>query len=134
MDALMGVNVSHDFMSLASSFLNCKLNYIPFKYLGLPIGTNHCRFFFGYMREKRGKQKQRGYSLTNATPQASARRALESWAGGFSKITRGRFADAPIFANKSAQALPSRKVNHCCLSTWKLSYHKFCPFFYFYIY
>jgi hypothetical protein len=36
--------VSHDFMSLASSFLNCKLSSIPFKYLGLPVGANPCRF------------------------------------------------------------------------------------------
>jgi hypothetical protein len=39
----MGVNVSHDFMSLASSFLNCKLSSISFKYLGLPVGANPCR-------------------------------------------------------------------------------------------
>jgi hypothetical protein len=35
--------VSHDFMSLASSFLNCKLSSISFKYLGLPVGANPCR-------------------------------------------------------------------------------------------
>jgi hypothetical protein len=38
--SLMGVNVSHDFMTLASTFLNCKTSTIPFKYLGLPVGAN----------------------------------------------------------------------------------------------
>jgi hypothetical protein len=37
---LMGVNVSHDFLTLASVFLNCRVSSIPFKYLGLPIGVN----------------------------------------------------------------------------------------------
>jgi hypothetical protein len=37
---IMGVNVSHDFIRLASSFLNCRVGSILFKYLGLPIGAN----------------------------------------------------------------------------------------------
>jgi hypothetical protein len=37
---LLGVNVSSDFMAMASTFLNCRLEVIPFKYLGLPIGAN----------------------------------------------------------------------------------------------
>jgi hypothetical protein len=37
---LMGVNVSHDFMTVASSFLNCKVSSILFVYLGLPVGAN----------------------------------------------------------------------------------------------
>jgi hypothetical protein len=36
----MGVNVSHEFLTLASVFLNCRVISIPFKYLGLPIGAN----------------------------------------------------------------------------------------------
>jgi hypothetical protein len=38
--SLMGVNVSTDFLRLASAFLNCRVGSIPFKYLGLPIGAN----------------------------------------------------------------------------------------------
>ena len=37
---LMGVNVSPEFMSMASNFLNCSLGNIPFVYLGLPVGAN----------------------------------------------------------------------------------------------
>jgi hypothetical protein len=37
---LMGVNVSNDFLTVASAFLNCRVHSIPFKYLGLPIGAN----------------------------------------------------------------------------------------------
>jgi hypothetical protein len=37
---LMGVNVSQDFMTVASAFLNCKTCSIPFIYLGLPVGAN----------------------------------------------------------------------------------------------
>jgi hypothetical protein len=37
---IMGVNVPHEFMTVASTFLNCRVNSIPFKYLGLPIGAN----------------------------------------------------------------------------------------------
>jgi hypothetical protein len=39
-NSLMGVNVSQDFTTLASTFLNCKTSTIPFKYLGLPVGAN----------------------------------------------------------------------------------------------
>jgi hypothetical protein len=37
---LVGVNVSPAFLGSASSFLNCRLGSLPFKYLGLPIGAN----------------------------------------------------------------------------------------------
>jgi hypothetical protein len=37
---LMGINVSPTFMTTASTFLNCKIGAIPFKYLGLPVGAN----------------------------------------------------------------------------------------------
>jgi hypothetical protein len=37
---LMGVNVSEEFMRVASVFLNCRVSSIPFKYLGLPVGAN----------------------------------------------------------------------------------------------
>ncbi|WJX67033.1 hypothetical protein P8452_51532 [Trifolium repens] len=37
---ILGVNVSHQFMSAASVFLNCRIGSIPFKYLGLPVGAN----------------------------------------------------------------------------------------------
>ncbi|PNX99671.1 cysteine-rich receptor-like protein kinase, partial [Trifolium pratense] len=37
---LIGVNVPSPFLEMASSFLNCRLGAIPFKYLGLPIGAN----------------------------------------------------------------------------------------------
>ncbi|MCI11828.1 putative non-LTR retroelement reverse transcriptase, partial [Trifolium medium] len=37
---LCGVNVSSTFLEMVSTFLNCKLGTIPFKYLGLPIGAN----------------------------------------------------------------------------------------------
>jgi hypothetical protein len=43
--SLMGLNVSQEFMSLASSFLNCKTSFVPFKYLGLPVGANPRRLF-----------------------------------------------------------------------------------------
>jgi hypothetical protein len=38
--SIMGVNVSTDFLRVASAFLNCRVGSIPFKYLGLPIGAN----------------------------------------------------------------------------------------------
>ncbi|GAU29496.1 hypothetical protein TSUD_360410 [Trifolium subterraneum] len=37
---LIGVNVSPTFMTMACTFLNCRLGTFPFKYLGLPIGAN----------------------------------------------------------------------------------------------
>jgi hypothetical protein len=37
---IMGVNVSPMFLGMASTFLNCKLGVLSFKYLGLPIGAN----------------------------------------------------------------------------------------------
>jgi len=37
---LMGVNVSAEFLGMASSFLNCKVGLLPFMYLGLPVGAN----------------------------------------------------------------------------------------------
>ncbi|MCI04104.1 LINE-1 reverse transcriptase like, partial [Trifolium medium] len=37
---LVGVNVSNDFLHMASEFLNCRLGQTPFKYLGLPVGAN----------------------------------------------------------------------------------------------
>jgi hypothetical protein len=40
---LMGVNVSQDFMTVASAFLNCKTCSIPFIYLGLSVGANPMR-------------------------------------------------------------------------------------------
>jgi hypothetical protein len=38
--SLMGVNVSQQFLRLASVFLNCRIGAVPFKYLGLPVGAN----------------------------------------------------------------------------------------------
>jgi hypothetical protein len=37
---LMGVNISNDFLLMASDFLNCRIGGIPFSYLGLPVGAN----------------------------------------------------------------------------------------------
>ncbi|WJX32289.1 hypothetical protein P8452_20632 [Trifolium repens] len=37
---VMGINVSDDFLGLASNFLNCRVGTTPFKYLGLPVGAN----------------------------------------------------------------------------------------------
>jgi hypothetical protein len=37
---VMGVNVSNDFLVMASEFLNCRIGHLPFKYLGLPVGAN----------------------------------------------------------------------------------------------
>jgi hypothetical protein len=37
---LMRVNVSNEFIRVASGFLNCRVGSIPFKYLGLPVGAN----------------------------------------------------------------------------------------------
>jgi hypothetical protein len=37
---IMGVNVPLEFMRSASTFLNCRVRYVPFKYLGLPVGAN----------------------------------------------------------------------------------------------
>jgi hypothetical protein len=38
--SLMGVNVSSDFLRVASAFLNCRVSTLPFKYLGLPVGAS----------------------------------------------------------------------------------------------
>ncbi|KAK2446576.1 hypothetical protein QL285_017365 [Trifolium repens] len=37
---VIGVNVSDNFIRLASAFLNCRVGSVPFKYLGLPVGAN----------------------------------------------------------------------------------------------
>ncbi|WJX66076.1 hypothetical protein P8452_50669 [Trifolium repens] len=37
---VIGVNVSEDFLGMASQFLNCRVGAIPFKYLGLSVGAN----------------------------------------------------------------------------------------------
>ncbi|GAU26541.1 hypothetical protein TSUD_361750 [Trifolium subterraneum] len=37
---LMGANVSPTFLTMASTFLNCRLGTIPFTYVGPPIGAN----------------------------------------------------------------------------------------------
>jgi hypothetical protein len=37
---VMGINVSDDFLGMASNFLNCRVGTTPFKYLGLPVGAN----------------------------------------------------------------------------------------------
>jgi hypothetical protein len=44
---VLGVNVSEDFIRLASVFLNCKVGVVPFKYLGLPVGANSRRASLG---------------------------------------------------------------------------------------
>jgi hypothetical protein len=38
--SLIGINVAHVFLRVASSFLNCRVSTLPFKYLGLPVGAN----------------------------------------------------------------------------------------------
>ncbi|GAU24549.1 hypothetical protein TSUD_148900 [Trifolium subterraneum] len=37
---LIGVNVDPNFLIMASTFLNCRLDTLPFNYLGLPVGAN----------------------------------------------------------------------------------------------
>jgi hypothetical protein len=37
---VMVVNISGDFLGLASNFLHCRAGTTPFKYLGLPVGAN----------------------------------------------------------------------------------------------
>ncbi|MCI70353.1 RNA-directed DNA polymerase (Reverse transcriptase), partial [Trifolium medium] len=37
---IMGINVSEEFLVMASDFLNCRVGRTPFKYLGLPVGAN----------------------------------------------------------------------------------------------
>jgi hypothetical protein len=37
---VMGINVSEEFIGMASNFLNCRIGSVPFKYLGLPVGAN----------------------------------------------------------------------------------------------
>ncbi|GAU48842.1 hypothetical protein TSUD_186170 [Trifolium subterraneum] len=36
--SIMGVNVNSEFLGVAEKFLHCKIEYIPFIYLGLPVG------------------------------------------------------------------------------------------------
>jgi hypothetical protein len=38
--SLIGVNVASEFMAMACNFLNCSEGFVPFKYLGLPVGAN----------------------------------------------------------------------------------------------
>ncbi|CAJ2638160.1 unnamed protein product [Trifolium pratense] len=42
---VMGVNVSDEFLGMASDFLNCRIGRTPFKYLGLPVGANPRKSF-----------------------------------------------------------------------------------------
>ncbi|GAU23240.1 hypothetical protein TSUD_172690 [Trifolium subterraneum] len=37
---LLGVNVTNDFLHMASRFLNCRIGRLPFTYLGLSVGAN----------------------------------------------------------------------------------------------
>lgn len=37
---LLGVNVSAEFLDMASTFLNCRVGVVPFMYLGLAVGAN----------------------------------------------------------------------------------------------
>lgn len=37
---VIGVNISDDFLQVASNFLNCKSGCLPFKYLGIQVGVN----------------------------------------------------------------------------------------------
>jgi hypothetical protein len=39
-NCLVGINVSHEFLDMASEFLNCRYGNLPFNYLGLPVGAN----------------------------------------------------------------------------------------------
>ncbi|WJX24306.1 beta-amyrin 28-monooxygenase [Trifolium repens] len=41
---LVGVNVTADFLHMASGFLNCRIGQTPFNYLGLPVGANPRRY------------------------------------------------------------------------------------------
>ncbi|PNX87107.1 ribonuclease H, partial [Trifolium pratense] len=64
----MGVNVSRDFMRLASTFLNCRVGVVPFKYLGLPVGANPRRAstwepFLDSLRKRLGVWGNRYVSL-----------------------------------------------------------------------
>ena len=38
--SLIGVNIPGDFMTMACNFLNCSQGSLPFKYLGLLVGSN----------------------------------------------------------------------------------------------
>jgi hypothetical protein len=60
------------------------------------------------MREKEKKcTKTINYSLTKATPHASARRWRDNSSGSTAIFTRGQIELAPILASISAHALPS---------------------------
>jgi hypothetical protein len=37
---IVGVNISNEFLGMASNFLNCRIGRTPFKYLGLMVGGN----------------------------------------------------------------------------------------------
>jgi hypothetical protein len=37
---VLGVNLSQEFLGMASDFLNCRIGRTPFKYLGLPVGAS----------------------------------------------------------------------------------------------
>jgi hypothetical protein len=37
---ILGVNLSQEFLGMASDFLNCRVGRTPFKYLGLPVGAS----------------------------------------------------------------------------------------------
>jgi hypothetical protein len=37
---IIGVNISNEFLDMASNFLNCRIGCTPFKYLGLMVGGN----------------------------------------------------------------------------------------------
>ncbi|GAU45474.1 hypothetical protein TSUD_190930 [Trifolium subterraneum] len=65
---LMGVNVSQDFLRVATDFLNCRVSSIPFKYLGLPVGVNPRRIstwepLFVSLRKRFGRWGNKHISL-----------------------------------------------------------------------
>jgi hypothetical protein len=66
--SILGINVSQDFMRLASVFLNCRIGSILFKYLGLPVGAKIRREatwepLMNSLRKRLGSWKNRFLSL-----------------------------------------------------------------------
>jgi len=59
---LVGVNVASSWLTEAAMVLNCKVGFIPFVYLGTPIGGNYRRLSFWESLLNRIKSRLSGWS------------------------------------------------------------------------
>ncbi|GAU09987.1 hypothetical protein TSUD_393040 [Trifolium subterraneum] len=99
---VIGVNVSEEFLGMASEFLNCRIGRTPFKYLGLPVGANPRK-------------------LSTWDPMLMLiKRRLGSWRNKYSKICWVKWDDICRPKKEAGLGLRDlRLVNSSLLAKWR---------------